>query len=129
MHLLAHTAYTLLIETGRYRGIPRDQRICPLCNSNLEDEFNVGVKICKFYLSLGKKYLKQYFYRNPSVWNIVQLLSPQNTKELCNLAVFIKKAFYCEKSYSTGLGFCIPICFVFQLNIYIIVSQSMVTQY
>ena len=86
------SAHTLLIETGRYRGIPRDQRICPLCNSDVEDEFHFFVK-CKFYSSLRKKYLKPYYYRNPSVFKIVQLLSSQNTKELCNLAVFIKKAF------------------------------------
>ena len=86
------SAHTLLIETGRYRGIRHNQRICPLCKLDVEDEFHFLVQ-CKFYLSFRKKYIKPYYYRNPSVFKVVQLLSSQNTKELSNLALYIKNAF------------------------------------
>ena len=35
------SAHQLLIETGRHRNIPRDERICELCDKNeLENEFH-----------------------------------------------------------------------------------------
>ena len=42
----------ITIETGRYKNTPLDQRICPLCDSNLiEDEFHCFM-VCTFYDAL-----------------------------------------------------------------------------
>jgi hypothetical protein len=37
----------LEIETGRWRGIPREQRICKLCNIEVEDELHFLFRCCK----------------------------------------------------------------------------------
>ena len=34
------SCHNLEIETGRYKNIPADQRICKLCNQNVEDEIH-----------------------------------------------------------------------------------------
>ena len=47
------------IETGRYRGIVRNERKCILCNLNvLEDEFHFVLQYAK-YNDLCKKYIKK----------------------------------------------------------------------
>ena len=37
-------------------------------------------------------YIKKYYYQKPSMFKLVNLLSTQNVKELCNLGNFLKKA-------------------------------------
>ena len=56
----------MLIETGRQKNIPRDQRICPMCklqfgqNSDIEDEYHF-LLICPTYRDLRKKFIKNYY--------------------------------------------------------------------
>ena len=38
------SSHSLPIETGRYRKIPRDERICPFCESCNGDEFHYLIK-------------------------------------------------------------------------------------
>ena len=41
--------HKLLIETGRYDQIPRDNRLCPTCGSNqIEDEFHLHCHCTKY---------------------------------------------------------------------------------
>ena len=37
-------------------------------------------------------YIKKYYYQKPSMFKLVNLLSTQNVKELCNLGKFLIKA-------------------------------------
>ena len=37
-------------------------------------------------------YIKKYYYQKPSMFKLVNLLSTQNVKELCNLGQFFIKA-------------------------------------
>ena len=73
----------MLIETGRHKNIPRDQRICPMCklqfgqNSDIEDEYHF-ILICPTYRDLRKKFIKKYYWSNLSVYKFVQLLSANN---------------------------------------------------
>ena len=83
IRLLSHNIF---IETGRYTGIDRK---CILCNLNvLEDEFHFVLQ-CTMYNDLRKKYIMKYFWSRPSTFKLVQLLSVENGKELCNLGKFI----------------------------------------
>ena len=83
------SAHNLHIETGRRRNIQRINRICQLCNLNeIEDEFHFILK-CPLYQTLRTKYIKPYYYRRPSVFKLVQLLSVSNVKDLCNLGKFL----------------------------------------
>ena len=92
------SSHNLLIETGRHKNIPRDQRFCPMCklqfgqNSDIEDEYHF-ILICPTYRDLRKKFIKKYYWSNPSVYKFVQLLSANNVRDLCNLGKYIKKAF------------------------------------
>ena len=77
--------HCLNIEHGRYRNELRENRLCILCNLNdIEDEFHFILK-CPFYSNLRQTYIKPYYYRNPSVFKLVQLMSVQNVRELRNL--------------------------------------------
>ena len=90
------SSHCLTVETGRYKNVPLERRLCPLCNADIEDEFHFFLK-CPHYRHLREIYLKKYYYVKPSVYKLIQLLSTQNVKELCNLGKFIKNAFIVRK--------------------------------
>ena len=74
--------HKLLIETGRYDQIPRDNRLCPTCNSNqIEDEIHLlfhCTKYCSFKDEFYKKKIEN------QIPNITQLPPMQATKKLMN---------------------------------------------
>ena len=92
------SSHCLSVETGRYKRIPLENRLCPLCSVDIEDEFHF-ILICPHYQNLRVTLLKRYYYVRPSVYKFIQLLSTQNVKELCNLGKFIKNAFVIRKAY------------------------------
>ena len=68
------------------------RRVCTLCDHNkMEDEFHFILK-CPFYSDIRKMYTKKHYYKKPSIFKLVDLLSAQNVKELCNLGKYLKKA-------------------------------------
>ena len=44
------------------------------------------------FSELRIKYIKKYYYNRPSVFKLVQLLSINNVKQLCNLGKFLYRA-------------------------------------
>lgn len=85
-------AHNLNIETGRYYNIDRKDRLCIYCNtSSIEDEFHFLLE-CNKYADIREKYIKQYYWRHPSTYKLIQLLSVQNIKELNNLGKYLKLA-------------------------------------
>ena len=85
------SSHCLSVETGRYKNIPLHLQLCPLCKTDIEDEFHFLLK-CPFYASFREKHIKKYYYERPSVFKLIQLLSTENVKELCNLGKFINNA-------------------------------------
>ena len=85
------SSHNLLIETGRHKKIPRELRICPLCHVEVEDEFHYVLK-CSIFNDLRRKYIKIYYRHNPSVFKLIQLLSTDNVKDLCNLGKYAYNA-------------------------------------
>lgn len=81
--------HKLPIETGRWRGIPRKERICKLCNKDIGDEFHY-IMSCKVFDTDRRKFIKPYFYTNPNTIKFNQLMNESNIKQLTNLACFIK---------------------------------------
>ena len=82
----------LNIESGRYRNIERSERICTLCNANvIEDEYHFIIE-CPQYKDLRCKYIKLYYYKHPSVYRFIQLLTTSNNKELKNLGKYLVQA-------------------------------------
>jgi len=73
--------HKLLIETGRYDQIPRDNRLCPTCKSNqIEDEIHLLFH-CTKYCSFRDEFYKKIENQIP---NITQLCPMQATKKLMN---------------------------------------------
>lgn len=58
----------------------------------LEDEFHFILQ-CNIYIELRRKFIKKYYWCRPSAFKLVQLLSIENTKELCNLGKYLFNAF------------------------------------
>lgn len=75
LRLLSHC---LTVETGKYSNIPLDRRLCPLCTSDIEDEYHFILK-CPYYCHLREQFLKKFYYNKPSVFKLIKLLSI-NTK-------------------------------------------------
>ena len=60
-------------------------RTCNVCHDNLiEDEYHF-ILVCKKYDNIRNAYIKPYYWRRPSSFKLVQLLSARNVKELNNL--------------------------------------------
>ena len=78
----------LPIEEGSHFNIPRNERVCTLCNgSDLGDEFHF-VLVCPHFSIQRRKLLKQYFYRNPSTVKLMQLFQSRG-EELLQLCKFV----------------------------------------
>jgi hypothetical protein len=52
------SSHGLLIETGRYKNVPLERCVCPLCTLAVEDEFHFFFK-CPYYSHLRTKLLKK----------------------------------------------------------------------
>ena len=85
------SAHNLFIEIGRHRNIVRNERICSLCTLNeVEDEYHF-LLICPAYNELRHLYLKKYYYNNPSMLKLIQLLNCENVKVLNGIGIFYIK--------------------------------------
>ena len=85
------SAHNLNTETAKYNKNTDNISIkkCKMCNlDDDEDEFHFILK-CPKYADLRNLYVKKYFYKKPSVFKLIQLLSSPNTKELRNLGKYI----------------------------------------
>ena len=83
--------HKLPVEKGRFSNIPRELRICNLCNTNsLGDEFH-SLFICKFFDSDRRKYIDKYFIKHPNSVKFSILMNSTNRTTLLKLAVFCKK--------------------------------------
>lgn len=86
------SSHNLLIETGRYTNVTRNERRCQLCDhGEIEDEYHF-ILCCPFYIDIRLKFIKPYYYRRPSMLKLVQLLSSTSVKRLTNLAKYLQSA-------------------------------------
>lgn len=82
----------LPIETGRWAGIARENRICTLCNEGIGDEFHI-LFTCKNadVSALRSKFIPNYYVMNPSKKKFTGLLSICNVQVQRKLSIFVKK--------------------------------------
>jgi len=67
--------HTHLIETGRHRQIPRQDRKCSLCSiDDVENEYNC-ILICPFFNNIRNTHIPRYFRTRQSMFKFVQLLN------------------------------------------------------
>ena len=77
------------VTTGRYNGVPREERLCKLCQSGLvEDELHF-VLVCDYFVSVRQQFIPKYFYHKPSVSKFALLLKSENDVILRNLCKYI----------------------------------------
>lgn len=87
------SSHNLSIETGRYNGVPKEERLCNFCNMRkIEDEFHF-LLVCPLYTELRRKYFKNYFCNWPTLNKFDQLMLSSSKKTLGNLGKFIYFAF------------------------------------
>ena len=63
----------LRIEEGRYTNIPKEDRICPLCNINIEDELHFVI-VCNKLCPLRHKLFENIYEIIPTFINIYMYL-------------------------------------------------------
>ena len=89
--------HQLEIERGRYHNIPYDQRLCKLCNLEIEDEMHFMFR-CETYAQLRQLYIPSQFYTNPSRIKLSILFTSRNEQYVWNTALFIYHALNLKKS-------------------------------
>ena len=87
------SSHSLAIETGRYTGIPRSERICTFCNMNVvENEFHFLLS-CPQYINLQRKYLPAYYCSWPSLHKLKSIFQTNSKTLINNLSKYIHFAF------------------------------------
>ena len=82
--------HRLPIEKGRWDKTPLADRLCTLCYKEVGDEFHFLFN-CQYFDISRKKFIKKYFYKNPSMYKTCELFNSNNTSVLTNLCKFIKE--------------------------------------
>ena len=100
------SCHLLLIESGRYKKIPRVERLCPLCNrSEIGDKFHYLLKFTHLSLShmrgifLGSPYSINSNFTNMSCKALFLYIMAMCDKNIINLsASYIENILNCCKS-------------------------------
>ena len=86
------SVHPLMIQTGRYNTLPRNERRCLICNTNdIEDEFHF-ICICPCYNDIRKQYIPRNIFVKPSVYKYTEMLKTIDKNELIKISLFIKHA-------------------------------------
>ena len=68
----------LRANTGRFESIPFNERICQVCNSDIETEFHF-LLICPYFDHLRQEFIPSYFYMHPSEVKFKILMNKDDT--------------------------------------------------
>ena len=82
----------LEIQVGRYRNIPREQRLCKLCKADVEDEYHFLLK-CPLLNDLRGTYLAPKYTTNPNMHKFVLLMTSNQEQVIFNIATYIYMAY------------------------------------
>ena len=81
--------HKLPVTTLQYEDIPRENRICNLCDSEVGDEFHVLFN-CNFFKNERRKFLHERVIIRPNCHKFRNLMGSNDQVELINLCKFIK---------------------------------------
>ena len=84
--------HNLPIEKGCHSGIKREDRICPLCETELGDEYHYLMS-CPYFSSDRSKLIPKSYHNRPNMPKFITLLNTHNTKIQKKIAIFIKLVF------------------------------------
>lgn len=90
---LRTTNHRLPVETGRWFGIPKNDRQCNLCNNGqIADEYHYTLE-CKYFSECRKKYLPSKYCNRPNFFKLSELLSSADSKLLIKLCCYINRVY------------------------------------
>ena len=78
--------YPVRLETGRYKGLDREKRICEICNTVLEDEIHFLFE-CPGLENVRKRFIDTYKITHPeydsmsNIERLRELLFPENVRQ------------------------------------------------
>ena len=75
-------------NVGRYTSIPFQDRLCPLCHSDIETEFHF-LMVCPCLMTVRMKYFSAIWYTYPSIDKFIQLCNSQNLNTILNIGRYI----------------------------------------
>ena len=78
--------HNLPIETGRHRRIPREERLCQLCNFGVLGDERHAILECPAFNTLRAKLLPLHFSTIPDVISLKVLLTTKHVQLLSNLS-------------------------------------------
>ena len=85
--------HELEIEKGRYRNVPRLNRICVLCSSNsVEDEYHF-LLCCEKYADIRSQFIPRKYRENPTRHKFNMLMSSKNEITIKAIATYLMHAF------------------------------------
>ena len=108
----------LRIQAGRHgrNYIPHNTRYCLCCRPlDIEDEFHF-ICICSYFSELRRKYIKRFYYTNPSVVKYHLLLPSNNKAELVNLCKLIKESLSLRNQILNNTNWFWSITFILDLG-------------
>ena len=103
------SCHYLEIESGRYIGLNREQRLCKFCRNAMEDEYHF-VFICKEYHELRNQYIPQKYVRQPNMHKFTMIMATAKDNLIQNLASYIYHAFKKRKEKLQSVGICCYSC-------------------
>ena len=84
--------FNLEVHSGRKFIIPREHRLCTVCNQKkVEDEFHFLLQ-CPIYDELRRLYIPSFFYNYPTYDKLSLLINTLNKTLLLNLSKFLYHA-------------------------------------
>ena len=82
--------HKLPIESGRWKNIPRENRICTLCNVNaIGDEYHYIME-CQYFVEERREYIDRRFLKNSNTLKFNELMNLRQKSKLKKLCSFIK---------------------------------------
>ena len=79
--------HKLPVEVGRYKNIPREDRLCTNC-LKMGDEYHFIFECSKFHRA-RHKYIDTIYTNRPNMMKYYLLMNTDNKKQLHNLAIFV----------------------------------------
>ena len=86
------SSHQLIIEHGRYINIERNERLCHLCKTSIEDEYHF-LLVCSCYEDLRETYIPSRFYNQPTINKFHNAMASRDDNIIRNIAMYIYHAF------------------------------------
>ena len=81
----------LRANTGRYENICYEERLCLICNGEIENEYHFLLE-CSQYKTIRELYIPKYYFIYPSYFKFKELLTKKNIIVLLNVCKFVVAA-------------------------------------